>query len=185
MQSLDFSTLRRLAQASAEVTAPCSCITESLAAWQKLPLSLDVHRIEDVGTLLDDPYAEPTFAEYHPAGTHYDSADAPIAPRFYPFNRCTVARCMDCGRHYLRYNEAGGYFNVLDPEFNLHLRDSAFASGWVVKRAGVTSVEFFDKNSDQVVSFFAVRERNKPAPQPWLDLAAALPRADAARQASR
>ena len=27
--------------------------------------------------------------------------------------------------------EAGGYFNVLDPEFNLHLRDSAFVSGWV------------------------------------------------------
>ncbi len=81
--------------------------------------------------------------------------------------------------------EAGGYFNVLDPEFNLHLRDSAFASGWVVKRAGVTSVEFFDQNSEQVVSFFAVRERNKPAPQPWIDLAAALPRADTARQASR
>ena len=59
------------------------------------------------------------------------------------------------------------------------------ASGWVVKRAGVTSVEFFDQNSDQVVSFFAVRERNKPAPQPWIDLAAALPRADTARQASR
>lgn len=81
--------------------------------------------------------------------------------------------------------EGGGYFNVLDPEFNLHLRDSAFASGWVVKRAGVISVEFFDKNSEQVVSFFAVRERNKPAPQPWADLTAALPRADAARQASR
>lgn len=113
MQTLDFSTLTRMAQASALIATPCTCTDVSLAAWQKLPLSLDLDRIQDVGTLLDDPYDEPTFAEYHPAGTHYDSVDAPIAPRFYPFNRCTVARCMDCGRHYLRYNEAGGYFTEL------------------------------------------------------------------------
>jgi putative hemin transport protein len=73
--------------------------------------------------------------------------------------------------------EAGGWFNVLDPEFNLHLRDSAFAHGWVIKRAGVTSVEFFDKNGDLVVSFFGVRERAKPQPQSWIDMTAALPKA--------
>ncbi|SFM02706.1 hemin-degrading factor [Rugamonas rubra] len=73
--------------------------------------------------------------------------------------------------------EAGGYFNVLDPEFNLHLRDSAFASGWVIKRAGVTSVEFFDKGGELVVSFFGVRERAKPQPQSWVDMTAALPKA--------
>lgn len=79
-----------------------------------------------------------------------------------------------------------GWFNVLDPEFNLHLRDSAFASGWVVKRAGITSVEFYDHNSDQVVSFFGVREPKKPQPESWLDMTAALPKADdAPRQASR
>ncbi|NRR34350.1 hemin-degrading factor [Oxalobacteraceae bacterium] len=71
--------------------------------------------------------------------------------------------------------EGGGFFNVLDPEFNLHLRDSAFNSGWVIKRAGVTSVEFFDKDGELVVSFFGVRERNKPQPQSWVDMTAALP----------
>lgn len=110
MQTLDFSTLSHLALASSAVAAPCSCTGVSLAAWQKLPLSLELDRFDEVGTLLDDPYGDPTFAEYHPAGTRYDSEDAPIAPQFYPFNRCTVARCMDCGRCYLRYNEAGGYF---------------------------------------------------------------------------
>jgi putative hemin transport protein len=70
--------------------------------------------------------------------------------------------------------EAGGWFNVLDPEFNLHLRDSAFSGGYVIKRAGVTSVEFFDKNGELVVSFFGVRERNKPQPQTWTDMTAAL-----------
>jgi putative hemin transport protein len=85
-----------------------------------------------------------------------------------------------------KVQEAGGWFNVLDPEFNLHLRDTAFSSGYVIKRAGVTSVEFFDKNGGLVVSFFGVRERNKPQPKSWTDMTAALPKADtAARQASR
>lgn len=110
MQKLDFEGLARLARASGAVTAPCSCIQVALDAWEALPLSLDLAQLENLGTLRDDPYGEPTFAEYHPAGTHYDSPDAPIAPHFYPFNRCTVARCMLCGRAYLRYEEGGGYF---------------------------------------------------------------------------
>lgn len=69
-----------------------------------------------------------------------------------------------------------GWYNVLDPAFNLHLRDSAFRSGWVVRRAGVTSIEFFDSRGDLVVTFFGVRERGKPQPQSWTDLAASLPK---------
>ena len=72
---------------------------------------------------------------------------------------------------------AGGYFNVLDPDFNLHIRDTALRSGWVVKRGGVTSVEFFDNDGTQVVSFFGVRERGKAQPQAWVDLADSLPKA--------
>jgi hypothetical protein len=58
------------------------------------------------GTLLQDPYAEPTFAEYHPHGTGYWSPDAPIAPEYFPYNRCTVQQCMVCGRACLAYVEA-------------------------------------------------------------------------------
>ena len=72
---------------------------------------------------------------------------------------------------------AGGFYNVLDPDFNLHIRDTALRSGWVVKRGGVTSVEFFDNEGTQVVSFFGVRERGKPQPQAWVDLADSLPKA--------
>jgi putative hemin transport protein len=72
---------------------------------------------------------------------------------------------------------SGEWYNVLDPEFNLHLRESAFKSGYVVQRAGVTSVEFFDKDGELVVTFFGVRERGKPQPQTWLDLTKALPKA--------
>ncbi len=71
---------------------------------------------------------------------------------------------------------AGGFYNVLDPDFNLHIRDTALRSGWVVQRGGVTSVEFFDKDGTQVLSFFGVRERGQPQPPAWRDLAASLPR---------
>lgn len=113
MPRIGFDTLVALARGSAAVTMPCGCAEVSLAAWRALPLTLDPGRLEEVGALFDDPYDEPTFAEYHPAGTRYDSDTAPIALGFYPYNRCAVARCLDCGRHYLRYNEAGGYFTEL------------------------------------------------------------------------
>lgn len=84
-----------------------------------------------------------------------------------------------------KVQEAGGYFNVLDPEFNLHLRDSALVSGYIVKRAGVVNVEFYDKDGHEVVSFFGVRSRENPVPQAWIDLTASLPKLDATKQASR
>jgi hypothetical protein len=113
MLFIDFPALSVLAAASALVTKKCSCCTVSLAAWQRLPTSLHFDRFEEVGTLREDPYEEPTFEEYHPDGTRYDSVDAPIAPRYYPANLSQVARCLNCARHYLRYNEAGGYFTEL------------------------------------------------------------------------
>nr|WP_314544551.1 ChuX/HutX family heme-like substrate-binding protein [uncultured Massilia sp.] len=70
--------------------------------------------------------------------------------------------------------EAGGWFNVLDPDFNLHLRDTAFRSGYVVRRAGIVSVEFYDDQGELVVTFFGVRERGKPQPKGWIDLANGL-----------
>jgi putative hemin transport protein len=70
---------------------------------------------------------------------------------------------------------SGGWFNVLDPDFNLHLRDSTFRAGYVLQRAGVTSVEFFDDQGELAVTFFGVRERGKPQPKSWSDLTAALP----------
>lgn len=113
MTAIDFAQLKSLAEASAAVTAACNCQDVALLAWQQLPMTLELDQLQQVATLIDDPYAEPTFAEYHPAGTRYDSEDAPIAPRYYPCNLSQLARCVRCGRHYLRYTEAGGYFSEL------------------------------------------------------------------------
>lgn len=110
MLKLDFPALSALAAASAAATQDCACTQTSFSCWESVPPSLDQGLLAPVGTLFDDPYVEPTFVEYHPAGTRYDSLDAPIAPRYYPYNRCEVHACRACGRHYLRYSEAGGYF---------------------------------------------------------------------------
>lgn len=113
MQKIDFDALVSLARASTAVTTSCRCNDVPVTAWRAIPVGLPVDRLDEIGFLFDDPYDEQTFAEFHPAGTRYESDTAPIAPRFYPYNRCAVARCRDCGRHYLRYNEAGGYFTEL------------------------------------------------------------------------
>ncbi|MES2102567.1 MAG: hypothetical protein V4634_01000 [Pseudomonadota bacterium] len=107
---LDFPALLTLAEKSSNIGAACACCTVNLDGWISVPLSLAEENLREVGTLLEDPYTEPTFVEFHPAGTHYDSPQAPIAPRYFPYNRCIVANCLNCGRHYLRYTEAGGYF---------------------------------------------------------------------------
>jgi putative hemin transport protein len=72
---------------------------------------------------------------------------------------------------------SGDWYNVLDPQFNLHLRTSTFKNGWVVRRAGITSVEFYDNNGELVVTFFGVRDRTKPQAQAWTDLTKQLPKA--------
>ncbi len=73
--------------------------------------------------------------------------------------------------------EKGGFFNVLDPDFNLHLLDSKFKSGWIARRAGLSSVEFYDTDGTLVVTFFAYREQGKPQPKSWDELLKTLPRA--------
>lgn len=61
------------------------------------------------------------------------------------------------------------------PGFSLRLRDSAFRSGYAVRRAGVTSVEFFGKDGELAVAFLGVRERARP--QAWDEVIQGLPKA--------
>lgn len=64
----------------------------------------------------------------------------------------------------------GDWLNILDPKFNLHLRQSAITHGWIVNRAGLLSIDFYDQQGEQVVTFFGVRERGQAQPQKWLTL---------------
>ena len=62
-----------------------------------------------LATLCDPTVAEASLEEQHPQGTRYDSPDAPVAIKFFPYNRCEVWHCVRCDRHLLRYTEFGGY----------------------------------------------------------------------------
>ena len=108
---LDATGLKQLAHASAPTVSPCPCRLEGAKAWESIteerwPVAL----MQQVGTLRDPELHEPTFEEWHPAGTRYDSPDAPISVRHFPYNRCDVYRCTSCTRLVLRYTEFGGYY---------------------------------------------------------------------------
>ena len=108
--ALDIDGLTALAQASSQVTDDCSCEIASCLGWTRTPVSFPQAQMRPAGTLAGDPYAEPTFAEYHPNGTNYWSPDAPIAIQYFPYNRCAVQQCTVCRRYCLTYVEAGGYY---------------------------------------------------------------------------
>ena len=119
-QTLTFDELMALARASGSVTRACPCAIDNYREWTRIPADFPQAQMRTAGTLAGDPYVEATYAEYHPQGTGYWSPDAPIAPRFFPYNRCTVQQCMVCGRSCLSYVEAGGYYvepriRALDP----------------------------------------------------------------------
>jgi hypothetical protein len=101
--------LLALAQAPRALTDCPDCGALRCAGWESLPGDFDERHLEWVGTLRDGS-DEPTWAEYHPAGTRLDSPEAPIALGYFPYNRCDVHVCRRCRRPFLRYTEGGGYY---------------------------------------------------------------------------
>ncbi len=77
----------------------------------------------------------------------------------------------------------GPWFNILDPRFNLHLREDAIASAWVVKKPTrdgiVTSLELFDRHGYCFVQFFGERKPGKAELDAWRRAIDALPPARA------
>lgn len=65
----------------------------------------------------------------------------------------------------------GPWFNVLDPQFNLHLREDHIAEAWLVKKPTndgiVTSLELFDENFQQIALIFGKRKPGKPELEAW------------------
>jgi putative hemin transport protein len=67
--------------------------------------------------------------------------------------------------------QAGPWFNVLDPDFNMHLREDGIASVWLVKKPTedgiVTSIEVFDAGGTIIVQFFGKRKPGIPENEQW------------------
>lgn len=72
------------------------------------------------------------------------------------------------------------WLNVLDPGFNLHLREDMLAATWAVAKpthdGRVTSVELFDHAGALMAMFFGARKPGQPELQAWRELVAGLPR---------
>ena len=106
---LEASGLRALAAAQPEEPCP-ACAALRSPGWESLSATFDAKQLRRVATLRRPEVEDPTLEEHHPAGTNNWSADAPIAPASFPYNRCDVWQCVRCGRPFLRYTEYGGYY---------------------------------------------------------------------------
>ncbi len=75
--------------------------------------------------------------------------------------------------------EYAGWFNVLDPMFNLHLRESKIAESWVTEKptadGHVTALELFDRRGELIATFFGRRKPGNPELEQWRRLIAELP----------
>ncbi|WP_229008508.1 hemin-degrading factor [Methylophilus sp. Leaf408] len=72
----------------------------------------------------------------------------------------------------------GPWLNVLDPGFNLHLREDHIASAWVVRKPTVdglvTALELFDTEGNVIAMFFGERKPGKPELAEWRALVETL-----------
>lgn len=71
------------------------------------------------------------------------------------------------------------WFNVLDPEFNLHLKTPAVKALWRVRKPSsdgiVTSWEAFDAEGELIVQLFGVRKPGMAEREDWRALAESVP----------
>ncbi|HET9053611.1 MAG TPA: ChuX/HutX family heme-like substrate-binding protein, partial [Cyclobacteriaceae bacterium] len=72
------------------------------------------------------------------------------------------------------------WLNVLDPDFNMHLRADHIDTVWVVKKPTedgvVTSLEAFDAKKNMIVQFFGLRKPGIPELKGWAELVETLPK---------
>lgn len=72
----------------------------------------------------------------------------------------------------------GPWLNVLDDDFNLHLRDDHVVEAWIVSKpspdGSVTSLELYDAGGHQVVQVFGLRKPGIPERADWRALLATV-----------
>ncbi|HNH61952.1 MAG TPA: ChuX/HutX family heme-like substrate-binding protein, partial [Cyclobacteriaceae bacterium] len=72
------------------------------------------------------------------------------------------------------------WLNVLDPDFNMHLREDLVDTLWVVRKPTtdgvVTSLEAFDSQKNMIAQFFGLRKPGIPELREWAVLVKKLPK---------
>jgi putative hemin transport protein len=77
-----------------------------------------------------------------------------------------------------RVARTGPWLNILDQNFNLHLREDLVASSWIVRKPTVDgmvhSLELFDSTGQLVAQFFGRRKPGQPERNGWRDILAGI-----------
>jgi len=77
----------------------------------------------------------------------------------------------------------GPWFNVLDPLFNLHLREDKIDRAWIVHKptrdGAVTSIELFDAGNNLIAQLFGKRKPGLPELPSWREIVTAVRAAEA------
>ena len=80
----------------------------------------------------------------------------------------------------------GGWFNVLDPDFNLHLAEAGVAEAWRVVKptedGAVTSIELLDAAGETVALLFGARKPGQPELEAWRAVASQVAERHAAAE---
>jgi putative hemin transport protein len=78
----------------------------------------------------------------------------------------------------------GPWLNVMDPGFNLHLREDRIAAAWVVRKptteGDVTSLELFNAGGETMAMLFGKRKPGIPELPAWRETVARLPASEVA-----
>ena len=73
----------------------------------------------------------------------------------------------------------GPWVNVLDPDFNLHLREDLIVESWIVRKPTedgvVTSLELYDAQGETIAFLFGKRKPGIPELDAWRALVAEIP----------
>ena len=78
-----------------------------------------------------------------------------------------------------RVEPVGPWLNVLDPTFNLHLREDRVAAAWVVRKPSangdIHSLELYDASGELAAQFFGHRPPRGEERADWRALVTGLP----------
>ena len=76
-------------------------------------------------------------------------------------------------------SQSSGWFNVLDPLFNLHLNTENIASSWVTRKPTsdgiVTALELFNAEGESIATLFGKRKPGEQELPLWREILAELP----------
>lgn len=150
------------------------------AGWAALDHSHDFHKLlAETGAAREQALrlAGPGFARRADEGAAQTLLEAAAAAEL-PI-MCFVANrgCVQIfSGPVRRIVEMGPWLNVLDPDFNLHLRRDRVAASWLVTkptklRGPITSLELFDGQGEMVCQFFGARAPGENEREDWRALA--------------